>query len=199
MSDLHFDAETHTYTLDGVEIPCVTDVLNDLIPGYKAGQWYLDRGTAVHACAALIAQGVEFEHDPAIDGQVLALRRFFREMNPTVIAVEKPMVSAMYRFAGTCDLIIEYGGSRHLKKAILDWKASLSKAVPYQLGAYGILADVDYGCAVEIRADGTYQMTKVIPLRLYKTKFLNLLSAYNIRRECGVKVDAGDDTERGVS
>jgi hypothetical protein len=182
-----FDASTHSYYIDGRKVPSVTQVLNDLIPGFKAGEWYLNRGQAVHACAALIAQGVEFDHDPAIDGQVRAVRRFFTEVKPVVIAVEKQVYSARYQYAGTLDLLADING----KWLVIDFKASVSAALPYQLAAYSIALGPEqltrYGCGVIINEDGSYKMTKVYDLRLYQQGFLSLLTAYNIRRNAGIK------------
>jgi hypothetical protein len=182
-----FDAATHTYAIEGRKVPSVTQVLNDLIPGFKAGEWYLNRGQAVHACAALIAQGVEFEHDPAIDGQVRAVRRFFAEVKPVVLSVEKQVYSARYQYAGTLDLF----GLVDLRTMVVDFKASESAALPYQLAAYSIALPPEqltrYGCGVIINEDGSYKMTKVFDLRLYQQSFLALLTAYNIRRQAGIK------------
>jgi hypothetical protein len=182
-----FSPETHTYTIDGRKVPSVTQVLNDLIPGFKAGEWYLNRGQAVHACAALIAQGVAFDHDPAIDGQVRAVRRFFAEVKPTVIAVEKQVYSARYQYAGTLDLLADING----KRLVIDFKASESAALPYQLAAYSTAFLLEqptrYGCGVIINEDGSYKMTRVFDLRLYQQGFLALLTAYNIRRGAGIK------------
>jgi hypothetical protein len=181
-----FDPVTHTYTIDGRKVPSVTQVLNDLIPGFKAGEWYLNRGQAVHACAALIAQGVAFDHDPAIDGQVRAVRRFFAEVKPTVIAVEKQVYSERYQYAGTLDLLALVDP----RKMVVDFKASESAALPYQLAAYSIALPPEqltrYGCGVIINEDGTYKMTRVFDLRLYQQGFLALLTAYGIRRKAGI-------------
>jgi hypothetical protein len=180
-----FDASTHSYYIDGRKVPSVTQVLNDLIPGWKASEWYLNRGQAVHACAALIAQGVEFEHDPAIDGQVRAVRRFFVEVKPVVLSVEKQVYSARYQYAGTLDLLATISG----KVMVVDYKASASAALPFQLAAYSIAekTDAQKGCGVIINEDGTYKMTRVYDLRLYQQGFLALLTAYNIRRGAGIK------------
>ncbi len=191
-----FDAATHSYTIDGRKVPSVTQVLNDLIPGFKAGEWYLNRGQAVHACAALIAQGVAFDHDPAIDGQVRAVRRFFAEVKPTVIAVEKQVYSARYQYAGTLDLLIhtDIGG------CLIDWKSTLGPSVGYQLAAYSqaltetksaagtnacVAPRTGYG--VEIHEDGTYKMSAGYDLRHFRQGWLSLLTVYNIRRKAGIK------------
>ena len=176
-----FDEATHTYTINGRVVPSVTQVLSDLIPGWHAGEWYLQRGTAVHACAAMIAQGIEFEHDPQIDGQVTAIRRYFAEVNPRTVEIEKMVFCDKYRYAGTVDMILE-------NSTVVDYKASFGASLPYQLAAYALAyGDTNYGYGVEIHADGTYKMSEVYDLRRYKQGWLSLLTAYGIRRECKVK------------
>ena len=75
---LDFNEAAHQYTLNGHDVPSVTQVLGDVLPGWRADDWYLERGRAVHACAAMIARGEEFDHDSVIAGQVAACRRFFQ-------------------------------------------------------------------------------------------------------------------------
>jgi hypothetical protein len=187
-----FDATTHTYKIEGVAVPSVTQVLSDLIPGWQASEWYLQRGTAVHACCAMIARGVAFDHDPAIDGQVSACRRFFEEVKPYALycTTECRLFSNRYNFGGTLDLVAVIGNDR----TIIDWKASFGAALPYQLAAYSIMYhEVFHGCVinrgvgVQLNEDGTYKMSQVYDLRNYKNGFLALLSAYKIRRACKVK------------
>jgi len=187
-----FDAETHTYTIDGRPVPSVTQVLSDLIPGWKASEWYLNRGTAVHACAAMIAKGIEFDYDPLIEGQVTACKRFFAEVKPTVLGIERKVFSVKHGFAGTFDLLCAISG----RVMLLDWKASFSQALPFQLAGYAVLHDdvqgntiIKHGVGVQLNEDGTYRMSEVFDLRRYKQGFLALLSAYNIRRECKVKTE----------
>ena len=186
---LLFDEASHTYTLAGRRVPSVTQVLADLIPGWQASEWYLDRGKAVHACAAMIAQGVPFEHDPIISGQVAACRRFVREVCPVFHAVERRVCSRRYQYAGTMDALIAIKGTRG--PVVLDWKASIAKSLPCQLAAYAAAyteetgVKVRYGVGVELRPDGTYRMTTVYDLRLVSQKWLAFLTVYGARRECG--------------
>jgi len=185
-----FDPATHTYTIDGRVVPSVTQVLNDLLPCYQASEWHLQRGTAVHACAAMIAQGKTFDYDRAIEGQVSACYRFFEEVKPVVLAVEEREFSSRHGFAGTYDLLSRI--PQGLKACMVDWKASFSASLPYQLAGYSILVEenvgrIDRGYGVQLNEDGTYRMSEVYDLRRYKTGFLNMLGAYNIRRECKAK------------
>jgi hypothetical protein len=186
--NLTFDEPTHAYEIDGEPVPSVTQVLNAVMPGWQAGEWYLQRGQAVHACAAMIARRQKFDHDSAITGQVTACYRFFRELNPTVIAVERRVASARYGYAGTLDLLCELQG----RLCVLDYKASISEATPYQVAAYslayGETCDVTpprWGCAVELLESGYYRMSKGTTgqgpfwdLRQYTGAWLAMLAEY---------------------
>lgn len=187
-----FDPATHTYTIDGRVVPSVTQVLNDLLPCYQATEWHLQRGTAVHASAAMIAQGKTFDYDPQITGQINACYRFFADVKPVVLYVEKQVYSKKFGFAGTMDLMIE-SLSGFPFATIVDWKASFSASLPCQLAAYALAFEdstpchIKQGFGVQLNDDGTYRMSEVYDLRRYKTAFLNMLGAYNVRRECKVK------------
>ena len=186
MITTRFDAATHTYYIAERPVPSVTQVLRDLLPGWQASEWYLQRGQAVHACAAMVARGQTFEYDPRIAGQVEAVRRFFREIQPTVIAVEMPVFSIPYQYGGTMDLACLIDG----KATIADFKASLTPATIYQCAAYAL----PYkgwkqwsGLGVEIRDDGTYQLSERYPFtqRLIN-EWLALLTTYKVRKRLGV-------------
>lgn len=184
-----FNPISHQYEISGRRVPSVTQVLRDLIPGWQASEWHLQRGQAVHACCAMIARGQAFTNDPQIDGQVQAARLWFAHAKPVIRIVEKPMFSTRYGFAGTPDLIIEDKG----KTIVVDFKPSLTDSLPYQLGAYALLyAEHDAtmpkeGYGVELQDDGLLRISKQYELKRYARRFLSLLDAYNIRRECKMK------------
>ena len=63
---LTFDEATHTYTLDGIQLPSVTEVTRFCAYDYKSDRpWLAEaaarRGTAVHEACALIDYGEEPE------------------------------------------------------------------------------------------------------------------------------------------
>jgi len=187
---IDFDEAAHVYTLNGEVVPSVTQVLGDVLPGWQAGEWYLQRGQAVHAAAAMIAWGVEFDHDPQIEGQVRACRRFFREVQPRVIQVEFRVASEVHGYAGTLDLLATING----KPTVLDWKASIAPSARYQVAAYALAYGESqvapcprYGCAVALGEDGYYKMSKMWDLRQLRAGWLALLAAHRIRREAGIK------------
>ena len=68
-----FDEAAHRYTVDGVEVPSVTEVCRFLSVDQKSDRPWLakvaaDRGTRVHAACAAIDYGLEPEEDAEISG-----------------------------------------------------------------------------------------------------------------------------------
>ncbi len=192
-----FKPETHQYYISGRPVPSVTQVLADLLPGWKASEWFLRRGTAVHACSAMIAKGVPFEHDKRITGQVEACRRWFSEMEPDVLQVELPVYSKMYQFAGTLDLLANLQG----KRCMVDFKATLTETVPLQCAAYAIAYEemdgvaISYGAGVQLGADGRYKMTDIYNLKQYRREWLALLTAYRVRRRLKIEEPKEEESE----
>jgi hypothetical protein len=184
-----FDPIKHQYFINGRPVPGVTSVLRDLIPGWSASDWYLERGRIVHQCAAGIACGKRYDTGSQIDGQVAAITRFYAEVKPAVLDVEMPVYSMAHQYAGTLDLLTYKPGTDALM--VLDFKSSLTLSVAYQTAAYAIAhpgrKDIRWGCGVGIRENGSYQMGEIYDLRKYQQDWLNLLGSYNVRRKCGIK------------
>lgn len=187
--DFTFDEDTHEYRVDGRIVPSVTQVLADLLPQWKAGEWYLQRGRAIHRGCALICKSRRFRNDPRIDGPLEACRKFLEQTKGTIVAVEKPMFSPTYLFAGTLDLSMSAKFSvNHIVpkndlQIIIDWKRQITLATVYQLAFYGILAGIGLGVAVELRDDGAFKMGEVHDLRPFKQAALGMLTVYNLRKK----------------
>jgi len=181
--DLTYDAERHEYRIDGRMVPHVTKVL----PFRHASQWHMDRGTAIHACAAYVAEGIAFQHDPQIAGPVQALRTFFKTMQPIqVVATELRVWSVGYQYAGTLDMLADVRG----KLCIIDWKSSPSKTTKYQLAAYAMalpsgLGPADYGIEVALPDSGVPRISDWKLDRRLANEWLALLTAYRIREKEG--------------
>lgn len=163
-----FDADTHTYTVDGVVIPSVTEICRFL--HYEAA--YADkesrdraarRGTAVHEATALIDYGEEVEVDNEILGYVQAWRAFKRDYHVDVIEIERVVFGNVYvddkphPLCGTLDRVVEIEGKRY----ILDIKtgSKINKlALQAQLSAYAyVYPDPTVRLlGVHLRKDGTY-------------------------------------------
>ncbi len=188
-----FDPDTHTYRLaNGQRVPSVTQVLRAVLPAWSAGEWYLQRGRAVHACVAMIARGQEFQHDPQISGQVAAARRFFAEVSPEPYDIEKPLFSERYGFAGTPDMIGRLDGRR----MVFDWKSALYPEVQYQLAAYGLLSGERWGVAVAFNENGTYTMGHVHRLDgALRAGWLAMLAVHRILVDLGHGARGQEETD----
>ena len=189
--NLEFDQATHTYKLDGVKVPSVTQILNELVPiQYKAGDWYLQRGRAVHAAAAFIARGIDFDFNEQIAGQVAAIRKFFAEARPDVKFVEERVSSRLYRFAGTLDLAADLRSLRYqFRDALIDYKSSMSvDRTGLQLAAYSLcmVNPISWGLCVVISEDGEYKMSGPMNLKNYRREFLALRATYAVRERLGL-------------
>lgn len=111
MDGLAFDESSHTYTLDGVVVPSVTQVIGTLcgIDTRFFTEASRRRGTAVHLACEYDDNGVLDESSVADDlrGYLVAWRRFRRESGLRPTKIELPVASRRHMFAGTIDRIME--------------------------------------------------------------------------------------------
>ena len=168
---IHFDPETHTYSLDGKKLPSVTEIcglLNnwgDINPAIlmQAAR----RGTVVHEYCELVDYGVDedgIECEPELAGYVIAYMRFLRDYKPLWECVEQKVYSEQFGYAGTLDRFGTIDG----KPVLLDIKTSscvnkLQKIIwACQLSAYVLLLAKE-GEEVKrwnlvLKRDGKYQI-----------------------------------------
>lgn len=185
MSDLIFNADDHSYWIGDRRLPGVTETISRLAPHRDVGEWYLQRGSAVHAAVAL---ALKDELDPEsvderISGRIDAVLKFLSDTGMTPTFLEKPLVSTKYQFAGTLDY---FGKDPVGKRTLADWKGSLSPHVEPQMGAYSLLLSesgetCDQAVAVETHDDGTYRCRwfDKRDIRIAQQTFLAFLTASN--------------------
>jgi hypothetical protein len=106
---VHFDPETHTYTLNGERLPSITQILKGegFIDTAFFTEYGRDRGSIVHRITHWHDTGeLDPESvDPALEGYLSAWRKFRAESGFKPYIIEQPMASEVYRFAGTPDRI----------------------------------------------------------------------------------------------
>jgi hypothetical protein len=133
---IHFDADSHTYTLDGQRLPSVTEVLKPLsdIEYRCVDKAVMERaatlGKAVHKLIELDL-GAELDEDGLDDAlrPYLAQWRAFRALSGfDALLSEQAVHSAKYGYAGTLDLFGTLNG-RHV---LID--AKRTAAVPRTAG-----------------------------------------------------------------
>lgn len=167
-----FDEDAHRYTVDGVEVPSVTEVCRFLAYDYKSDKTWLakvaaDRGTRVHAACAAIDYCIDPEETEDIDGYLKAYRRFLKDYRPDWEGIEYTVGSAELGIAGTID---RFGTLYDGRRCILDIKtgSQLHDApLRAQLTGYKRLIAVNRGFypeylyALQLSKDGTYTMVDV--------------------------------------
>ena len=185
-----FDPIRHLYTINSRPVPSVTQIIRAILGDamWQASDWHMNRGTAVHACAALVARGKIFSCDPQIAGQVVACHKFFLDMKPEVLEVEQQLYSASYQFAGTMDMRCLFLKETMMPMdTIVDWKSSLSEVSEIQAGGYGVMCPPSkYGMIVALQEDGNYKCGEMFKLERRKQEFLALRSVYAIRQRVGL-------------
>ena len=135
-----FDAEAHIYTLDGVLISSVTQLLTRA--GHIDARWYTEssreRGHRVHQLCADYDLGVldVKQCNTEYRNQLLAYVAFERTVRPAWISIEEARGNAMYRFGGRPDRVgIVYGC-----EAIVELKnGAMEPWHGYQTALYDIL------------------------------------------------------------
>jgi hypothetical protein len=198
MSELKFDEGKHLYSLDGVPLPSVTQVLKGvgIIDFSNVPPALLEAacqfGTAAHKATELSDKGKLDEENldinlrPYLDGWIL----FRQEYGFLSDMIERPIYSKIYRFAGTPDRLGHWRIDDSM--IILDIKTGfmLSSADAIQTAAYAIMAK-EGGIKGTIKRvsllltkDGKYKIKE------HKDKndanvFISALSVYNWRRKHG--------------
>jgi hypothetical protein len=135
-----------------------------------------------------VAKGIEFTCDERIKGQVEACRKFLAVYKPEIVEVETHLFSRDFQYAGTPDLIARMDGG---KLCVVDYKASLTKAVSLQLGGYAELiawpsTQKIYGLGVELHDNGTFKVNDTMPeLKQARREFINLRGTFGILERLG--------------
>ena len=185
---LSFDSASHTYTDAGRVLPSVTQIIRAVFGDVSYGtDWHLERGRAVHACYAMLAREEKFDPDPRCTPWIEGWLKWYAEVRPVILSVERPVSSCIAAYAGTADLIAEIDG----KCTIVDFKNSASWRDRYQLAGYGCtdeLSLVEQAVTVEISGDGNYKMVPIIKgaeWRKAKIEWVSIVNVYRIIQKEG--------------
>ena len=162
MGSFIFDAARHRYTLDGVRLPSVTEILRaaGMVPDlYGVTDWHLDRGSQVHAATALWDADDLDETclDAAIRGRLDAWKAFRAATSADfqILETETPRHHPLLRYAGTPDRVGVWRG----RPAVVDLKCG--KPEPFhgvQLAGYSMLTAAVERLAVYLADDGTFKV-----------------------------------------
>ena len=174
MYNVQFDADTHTYTVNGNPVPNVTSICAPLGADYDEPDDDLeltieaaaDRGLTLHAYIEHRLNGDDpddFEMPSIYAGYAEAVDNFLAEHEITPYLIEKSLGCETY--AGTPDLVADVDG----KVTICDWKfvSQMAKSkVMAQIGGYNNLCVLnniypEAFCAVQFLGNGKYREYEV--------------------------------------
>ena len=187
-----FGPVDHKYTMTrkGVThtLPSVTTIIRDVLPTWTPNEpWYMQRGTEVHKAAEIIASGQTPVVDPAIQGHVDGIIKFYDDFGVIPVAAEHQVYHPRYAYAGTYDLCALCDGHG---LCMIDFKSSGdARATALQLAGYtldglvGAPSDkpISTGIMVTLPGDGTYR-AKVFNLGLWWPRWRAVLTVYNLKR-----------------
>ena len=204
MAEFLFEESTHTYTLDGVVIPSVTEICAPITcgkyPPVGVVQQAAARGTRVHElCALYDMDALPDEIEAELVGYVKAWAAFCRDYKPVWRHIELPLYGEIdpgQPFAGTLDRIGDIDG----RTRVVDIKttASLDRpakvALCEQITGYEWLADLNdidvydgAGMGVQLFATGNYRVHLIAAIAqkydfLRSETFLSLRELYKITK-----------------
>ena len=182
MPEFTYDPIKHIYRIGSRVLPSVTDIIRYVLPSYSAGEFYMQRGTAMHLGCELLDKGTLdwATVDPRIENRLKAWQKFLAASRCVVIDSEVPLYSATYGYAGTRDRLLHGPNNQTL---VADIKSTITPHVIPQLGGYSLLSpnSVEGGVAVELRADVSFRAQWLLSdqIRRAEQTFLGILSTYN--------------------
>lgn len=169
---LKFDPGPHRYTLDGMLIPSVTQVMEPHLP--YAGlpkdvrEAALLRGTLVHVLTehydarTFDSEMRALAKEAGLDGYIHAWGTYLNEHKVTILASEQRVYHTKYRYCGTLDRIVEEAFTPGIAELVDIKTGELSPFYAWQTAAY--CAAVSEGgitiprrACVQLKADGTYR------------------------------------------
>ena len=128
MTELTFEPDSHTYRIDGVVVPSVTQILGEA--GLIDDRWYTEesqlRGRTVHIITALDDRG-ELDESQVADeykGYLSAWRYFKADTQCEIVALEAKVCNVAFQYAGTLDRQLCIDGVQLLtdiKTGVSEW------------------------------------------------------------------------------
>lgn len=173
MPVLQFDAPSHAYTLDGVRVPSVTQVLKPLYDFNGIPVNVLNAkaalGTRIHrACELLDNDDLDEDSEAGrkalepVAGYLDAYKAFKRDKRLVILANEKLLFHPVHRYAGQIDR--SYAMDGDVWDVDLKSTVSMSPIVALQTAAYTAMLQAHGRTqparrgALQLKPDGTYRL-----------------------------------------
>jgi len=195
MPILQFDSAEHRYTMDGVRVPSVTQVLGPLYSFAGISRDVLNAkaalGTALHrACELLDKDDLDEDSDAGraalepIAGYLNGYKKFKSEKRLVILANEQRLFHPVHRYAGQIDR--SYAMEGHVWDVDLKSTVAISPIVALQTAAYtemlranGRTQTARRG-ALQLFPDGNYKLHEFTDPSDF-TVFLSLLTVQRFK------------------
>jgi hypothetical protein len=185
---ISLDERTHTYTVDGVEKPCVTDLC--AIYGDDVDEWIeeamdraADRGVTLHTVLEMALRGEDYEgeYPSAYAPWVRSVEQYIEAHEIVLLAAEEPIYSPRLEVCGTPDLLCMLDGVLTL----LDWKFVSSVCKPkvkaQMNGYYEIFADNGVFIEQMIAVQFTPDKPRPYPVEIGGDEWATALKVWEIK------------------
>lgn len=176
MRQIIFDDENHTYFIDGIEYPSVTEICEPI--SFKkldaiqkqVIQRSADRGSKIHEIINEYILTDSYDID-SIPNEFIpyfsAFIEWWRTYKPIPLFSEKILGNADYGVCGTADFICKIDG----ETILIDFKTTSSldkKYLSAQLAGYSNLCrlqgiKIDRRYALHLKKDGSYSYQEIVP------------------------------------
>jgi hypothetical protein len=165
---LTFDPAEHSYGIDGLTVPSVTQVLRG--SGFGGGGGgngaAMARGSAVHLACEFLDAGIDEPIDESLAGYIAAWENCKAEAGIEVVHSEMRVGHPRFLYAGTLDRIVRIEG----QLAVLDLKTVTEFAVQHEWGLqvaayreaynYRRQEKASHSLVAMLRADGIYRLAE---------------------------------------
>lgn len=195
MPVLQFDSAEHRYTMDGMRVPSVTQVLGPLYTFTGISRDVLNAkavlGTAVHrACELLDKDDLDEESDVGraalepIAGYLNGYKKFKAEKRLVIVANEQRLFHPVHRYAGQIDRC--YAMEGHVWDVDLKSTVAISPIVALQTAAYTEMLRANgrpqaaRRGALQLFPDGNYKLHEFTDPSDF-TVFLSLLTVQRFK------------------
>jgi hypothetical protein len=190
-----FDYASHAYSIDGVRVPSVTQVLRDVLSPVQFGeQWHLDRGSANHAIYAMLADGVDpasIECDERSKPYMAGWLAWRDMWKPDAMQSEVRLHHPAMRYAGTADLVTRING----EPTIIDYKQTAGPLDALQMAGYALAyeatrryAEINQAATLQIDGSGGYKFGPILRgaewLRA-RNEWRSIMAVWHIKQRMG--------------
>jgi hypothetical protein len=134
---VEYNDSIHEYTLGGIHIPSVSELLKPVTGEFECAPMYAERGTAVHNLTELWDTGLYFPElvDDELMTYMMAYEDFHDQHDVEIIQLEQIVFNRELMYAGRLDRIWLIDGAEHLTdiKTGGKYKQHLFQLCAYQM------------------------------------------------------------------